>query len=271
MNWKATASSSEKAPRRRGYIPPSTEEEKILVRHIADLCRAAQFGRGARVTGFLSDREQELARAGLSGFEGYARFWGGYEGAERCALALDGEAEPGNEAFGIVCLQVTPGANAGSLTHRDYLGALMALGIKREGIGDILVDAGGSARVYARGAAAQLILEELASVGRAPVHVAPAAADAAFTAAQQPEERSATVPSLRLDAVLAAMMHTGRSAAAQLVRGGAVSVNHVQTDRAHYEVFEGDTISVRGRGKFRVCQAGAHSKKGRIIISYRQY
>ncbi len=271
MSSRATASSSDTAPRRRGYIPPADEEERVLVRHVADLCRAAQYGRGARATGFLNDRQQDLARAGMSGYAGCARFWGGYPEAERCVLALNGEKEPQDEDFGIVCLQVTPTPSPAKLTHRDYLGALLALGIKREGIGDILVDSAGGARVYVRGAAVQLVQNQLAGVGRASVRVEPVQEDAGRAAAPAAEEQRTTVPSLRLDAVLSAMLHIGRTAAAALVRGGAVSVNHVQTDRAHYEIFEEDVITVRGRGKYRVCQAGAHSKKGRIILSYRQY
>ena len=60
-------------------------------------------------------------------------------------------------------------------------------------------------------------------------------------------------------------------AVAKLIKSGAVSVNHIETSSAHYEVFENDVFRVRGYGKYKLCKAGAQSKKGRIIISYCQY
>lgn len=269
MSSRATASFSE--PKARGYVPPANEEEKLLQRRVADLCRAAQYGQALRLSGFLSDREQELARAALSAFEGYARFWGGFEGAGRQILALCMDHEPEVEEFGILCLRVEPQFPDRPLTHRDYLGSLMGLGIKREGVGDISVLPEGGALVYARQPAARLIEQELSSVGRSTVRVAQVQEAAPSPGQEQPEERAATVPSLRLDAVLAVMLHVGRSAAVQLIKSGAISVNHIATSSAHYEVFENDTFRVRGYGKYKLCKAGAQSKKGRIIISYCQY
>ena len=266
---RATVSFSE--PKARGYMPPANEEEKLLQRRVADLCRAAQYGQTVRLTGFLSDREQELARAALSGFEGHARFWGGFEGAERQMLALGADREPQEEEFGILCLRVEPQFSDKPLTHRDYLGSLMGLGIKRESVGDIAVLPEGGALVYAKQPAARLIEEELSTVGRSAVRVTKAGPLVPPQPATPPEERTATVPSLRLDAVLAVMLHLGRSAAAQLIKSGAVSVNHIETSSAHYEVFESDVFRVRGYGKYKLCKAGAQSKKGRIIISYCQY
>lgn len=271
MNWKATAySSKQQVGRTRGYVPPASDTERILVRHVVDLCRAAQYGRGVRTTGFLSDREQELARMGLSKFEGTARFWGGFSRAERQVLAVCGEGEPLKEDYGITCLKIVPAGAAGMLTHRDYLGALLGLGLEREAVGDIVTDGEKGALVYVKGVAARLIQNELTSVGRCTVKVEPAGVQDVPAPAQMQQLRS-TVSSMRLDAVLAAVLRTGRNKAAQLVRAGAVSVNHVETTSVHYELFEGDVLRVRGYGKYRLCQAGAQSKKGRVIISYCQY
>ena len=260
------ASSSEK---QRGYQPPSSEAERFLARRAEELARAAEYSGSVRTLGFLSDREQELAQAAANRSRATVVSWGGFDGAERRILAFAPEGEDVQlDVFSIEAVRIRAGKPARHLTHRDYLGALMGLGIKRESLGDILVDEEG-ALVYAHGPAVRLILEELSSVGRCSVTCERAQAEAAQ--AVPPEERRASVSSLRLDAVLAAMMHVSRGVSAQLIKAGAVSVNHVETARPHYEVFAQDVFRVRGYGKYRLCSVGAQSKKGRTFITYCQY
>ena len=266
MNLKATASSSEK--RARGFTPPVNDEERVLTKHIADLARAALYG-APRVTGFLSDREQELAAAAYAKSGAAGVFFGGYEGAERKMLLL-AAAQPQAPQFAIECLTIAAPHQERALTHRDYLGAVLSLGLRREAVGDVLVGPQG-ARVYCTPAAAALIERELASVGRCAVQVLRGEAQAPQDGPAQPEEQTVTVPSLRLDAVLAAMLRVSRADAAGLIKSGVVSVNHIETARVHYEVYESDTIRVRGYGKFKVCRVGAQSKKGRTFLTVCRY
>ncbi len=261
------APSSEK--KTRGYIPPSTDEERLVARRAQELARAACFGGAVRTMGFLSDRELSLAQAATAHSGAAARAFGGYEGAERTVLAFAGSEEQlRDEVFDIAQLRVTAHCPPKPLTHRDYLGALLSLGLKRESVGDILPDESG-AFVYARGAAAKLILQELASVGRCSVSCEASAQSVQAQTAG--EERRAFVASLRLDAVLAAVLHISRGDAAALVKAGAVSVNHIEMTRASSEMFEGDVLRVRGYGKFSVRAVGPQSKKGRTAITYCQY
>ena len=146
-----------------------------------------------------------------------------------------------------------------ALTHRDYLGALLSLGIKRECLGDILPCPNG-AYVFALPRIAPLLLEDLTSVGRCAARVRTASSEA-LPPIPQPEEKTASVASLRLDAVLAAMLHVSR----------AVDVNHVTMSSALSEVYENDRFSVRGYGKYRLCGTGARSRKGRTFVSYLEY
>ena len=83
--------------------------------------------------------------------------------------------------------------------------------------------------------------------------------------------RTASVASLRLDAVLAAMMQVSRAQAVQCIRSGAVAINHMPVQSAHADVFENDVFSVRGYGKYKLCTVGGKSRKGRTIVSYFQY
>ena len=120
-------------------------------------------------------------------------------------------------------------------------------------------------------AAARLAVDELREVGRFSVHTILCSAPDGAAAQPQRHMRTASVASLRLDAVLAAMLQASRTQAVQCVRSGAVAVNHVPVQSAHAEVFENDIFSVRGHGKYKLCEVGGKSRKGRTIISYFQY
>ena len=253
----------------RGYIPPADDDARLFVRRLGDLVQVVRQRGTSRSTPFLSDRQQELARAALAGlgFEGYA-FDGGYPDAERRILRLFGEYGA-QEPLPAVCLFAQTLRADRALTHRDYLGALMSLGIRRECIGDILLSEDG-AYLFVLDTVAPLVCDELSSVGRCSVCVRAGRAEELPGREERPAQ-TATVASLRLDAVLAAMLHISRGDAVQLVKSGMVEVNHVSTVSAHYEVFENDVFSIRGRGKYKLCGVGAKSRKGRTFVSYIEY
>lgn len=267
MNWKAAASSSE--PRRtRGYTPPVNEDERHFVRRIEDMAWAAAGG-GVRYTRFLSDREQALAAAALARAGVPYGLWGGYDGAERMVLCI-GEAAA-ETAAEVCCLQITPSPVNAPLEHRDYLGALMGLGVERACIGDIVPQQSGGVCAFMVPAAARLAADELREVGRFCVRAVLGEGPEGAVALPQRQMRTASVASLRLDAVLAAMMQVSRTQAVQCIRSGAVAINHMPVQSAHADVFENDVFSVRGYGKYKLCTVGGKSRKGRTIVSYFQY
>lgn len=259
------ASSSD--AKQRGYRPPANDDERLLVKRVSGLAHAGAAGALKKI-GFLSDRELELAVAAANPSGAAMRAFGGYENAERCVLAFCDSMEMlSDEVFEISCVRLEV-HGAGRLTHRDYLGALMSLGLTRETLGDILPDEKG-ALVYARQAAAQCIVNELTSVGRQSVSCR--FSEEAPQQMQEREERRVTVASLRLDAVLSAMLKLSRADVCALIRSGAVSINHVQVSRAHEAMYENDVVRVKGYGKYEVCAIGAQSKKGRTFITYCQF
>ena len=132
------ARSIDPAPRAvRGFVPARTDEERFLMRHVEDLARAAE-GRGiARYSGFLSDREQDLARAALNRAdvpESDHHFEGGWPGAERKLLCL--EPEGCYPASPLCCVKLTCRTLSGAVLpgHKDYLGSLMGLELRREAL-----------------------------------------------------------------------------------------------------------------------------------------
>ena len=181
----------------RGFVPARNDEERYLMRHIKDLADAA-FSRGiARYSAFLSDREQDLARAALgrAGVRDGWRFDGGWPEAERRVLCLEPEYSYGECPVRCVQLQCRALPGAALPAHKDYLGSLMGLALKREALGDILLpaDAPGTAYVFALEPAAKLICRELCQAGAAATHrycVLPAAGRGALCyAARQPRHR----------------------------------------------------------------------------------
>lgn len=258
----------------RGFLPPQNDDERLVMRRAEDLYSGAQKHWTAKWSGFLSDREQALCTAALnrSGCEWY-RFEGGYPNAERRLLGVvpPGEADEAPLSFWQIDCSWDGGMAPPS--HKDYLGALTGLLLRREAFGDILLDDAHPGRAYlvALQSAAPL-LSELSGVGRASAHAALCEQSALLSAAQKPRQlRSATVASLRLDAVLAAMLNCSRGTAAELIRAKKVEINHVAAQNAHSEVYEGDLFTVRGRGRFRLEALGGKSRKDRLFIQFFQY
>lgn len=253
----------------RGYIPPVDDDERLFVRRVKELAHAAQSTGAPRGTPFLSDRQQALARAALSsvGFAEY-HFDGGYPEAERKLLHLHGE-EGAKTAQQLCCLLLEAEGGQAVPAHRDYLGALLSLGVKRECVGDI-VPCDRGAYVFLLETIAPLVREELSRVGRSAVRARDARPEELPRQTERPL-RTVSVASLRLDAVLAAMLRVSRSDAAGLIKSGAVEINHVSTASIHAGVYADDTFSVRGYGKYHLSEIGSQSRKGRTFVSYFEY
>ena len=268
------ASSSDPNAKTRGYIPPQNDEERRLMKRVEELCRVAQSRGISRYTGFLSDREQLLAEAACHKADCEAfRFWGGYEGAERQVLCIEPPDAWQEEPTAYLRLQ-TYDTGTKLPTHRDYLGSLLGLGLDRACIGDLLQDPGDAAVFYAVVLAdkAEFIASQLTSAGRSPVHVE-TCAELPPHLAEGPERElhEATVSALRADAVLAAMLHTSRTKAAEYIAAGRVEVNHLPLRAAPEAMYAADIVTVRGVGRFRLAEIGGKSKKDRRFISFYQY
>ena len=264
MNLKTMASSSDL---RRGYTPPVDAKERVFVRHIADLVQAHRRSGSPRFSQFCNEREQELAEAALSSCGGAEHFWdGGYDGAQRRMLCIsDGASRPAP----LCRLAVRLLGEGASLTHRDYLGALMGLRIARECIGDILCSDGG-AQIVVSDTVAALVLDELREVGSRGVEVSKI--DVVVPGEENcRQEHTATLPSLRLDALLAVMLRVSRSEAVRRISSGGVLINHVQKCAPDEPVYAGDVFSIRGSGKYELVRVGEKSRKGRIFVTYTEY
>lgn len=248
-------------------------EERLVLAKILDRAEQARNRNIPAATDFLSPAQQvratDLLR--LAGFTEYAVL-GGYEGAERkLFLFLPDwlEAEDAESQSPIRLLRASFREEF-KLTHRDFLGSLMGMGIVREKIGDILVGPD-SADLIVLDTVADFLLGSWDSAGRAKLAVS--AIDPVNLHIPQVQCREArdTVSSLRLDAVAASGLRMARSKAAALIESGRVQVNWRECVKPDKLLAAGDTVSARGFGKFVLSEVGGVTKKGRTSIVLKVY
>ena len=161
-------------------------------------------------------------------------------------------------------------AHFGAPGHRDYLGAALGLGIGRASLGDVRIEES-TAHLFCLPSVTPVLLDELKKVGRWGVTVTPCALDDVPPAVLKTRALSFTVKSLRLDAVTGALFGLSRTAAAEQIRLGLVSLNYSVCDRTDAAVNEGDVISLRGHGKGRLAALGGRSKKDRLFVEAEVY
>lgn len=245
-------------------------EERLLLSRVWDKCEQCRTRNIPTATGFLSPAEQAAAQGFLVllGARESGIFWGGYDGAERRRLVfLPDWLETPDDQVAAVRAACRSG---GDLTHRDFLGSLMALGLTREKIGDILVEKGGC-QVLLDPSMTDFLLQNWDSAGREKLTVTPLPLSALAVPHAAVKELRDTVSSLRLDNVLAAGFSLSRGRAAEAVEKGSVQVNYVTCVKPGKPVSAGDTITCRGLGKCVLDSVGAPTKKGRLPVDIRRY
>lgn len=217
-------------------------------------------------TAFLNEQEQFFAERFLRGRNAAYLFWGGDGRCTRKMLCLSPEDESG-EDFPIFPLTVTFRA-ADSLTHRDFLGAFLSLGIERGQIGDIFV-CDGYAVAFCTKIARTLIIDSVVRIGRAGVTVRDGILgelpEARF------EEISVVVASLRTDCLVGALSGLSREKSADFIRSGRFMLNCEESTAVNKTVGEGDILTLRGYGKFTVLDGGTETKKGKIRVRLNRY
>ncbi len=251
---------------------PLTEAEKLLVRRALDKLDLCDKRYTQTSTGFLNEREQDILLTETSGVPDERKaFAGGYENAERRALIFIPEyAElDENEIIGAIRCAFYKDYE---LNHRDFLGALMGLGIERELIGDIIVNKEKCcADIVVKRDIIPFLLTDFVSAGRARLTVKEIDLAELQNTAIATQELTDTVLSPRLDAIVAAGFALSRENASALVKSGKVYLNRRLTDSPDKQVENGSLITAQGYGKFKVYITDRLSKKGRTFIKIEKY
>ena len=265
------------------------KDDKVLMAQIKDKIEQCSSGYMLTSTGFLDMHQRRVAgdmlRSGkVCPADVKALFYGGYEDAERCIAVFlpdylveeNGEASPEALEELLKVIRVKSAAGGRKLTHRDYLGSILALGITRDMVGDILVrdghkDGRPGADIVVLSHIADFIDTNYDKAGRTSLSVEILSIGELNLGEVNIVEKRDTVASLRLDSVVASAFGLSRAKACEAIRRGIVSVNSVEALKVDMVVRECDKIVLRGRGKAVLAQVGGNSRKDRVIIKLNLY
>lgn len=210
-------------------------------------------------------------------------FFGGYFAAQRKQIFLLPEyisfSVDENDVFDMIegdfddaisALKIS-GSGFRTLSHRDYLGSILALGIEREKLGDICVLDDGCAIVFCSTEIVDFLIFELNSIGNDKVKIEKISVDKNMDSMQKYQSFSDTVASERLDCVVASLFNLSREKAQNLIKGGFVEFNYETASKSDSRVDKNDIISARGYGKFIIRDISQATKKGRLRLFADKY
>ena len=259
------------------------EEFGLLYARLDDL--AARSARGeVAISPFFSPREQYFAMQYLTRCGVRALSFGGVRGAERRRLYLlpdymEAEEDTLPEVlaeFGVesdISAVLVQGSGYRTLTHRDFLGSLLGLGVSRAVLGDILVEEQRNAVLLCENAIVPFLLSHVERVGNDKVRTSLLSEEAlgSLSVTHRTSSISDTVASERLDCVVAALCRLSRERARECVLSELVELNFAVENRPDRTVEAPAMLSVRGVGRFRVLALSDLTKKGRIRLLAEKY
>lgn len=254
-------------------------EGSILRAYISENIEKAQRENiPSAVSKFLDSSSLSAAAALARSTAGRFIFWGGFEGAERVVMLSVPDyidSDDPNEIFTVYADGCPLSAvrvekdRFSDIGHRDYLGAVMGLGLTRESVGDICVQPDGC-DIVALPNAAKYIEENLTGAGRATLKAKLIPLGEVRAPQVNIKETSITVASPRLDAVAGEIFSLSRSAAAQAIASGAVTVNDEQVLKADRRLSPKDKNVLRGKGRAILGEEFTQTKKGRVRIEVKK-
>lgn len=257
--------------------------DNVLLSHALDLKNRAADCSMITSTAFLDERQQAelkaIARHRKEEVDIF--FFGGYAAAERrCAVFVPSFYETGDnidsyfkdneDDSGIALLRITKDRFSPALSHRDFLGSIMALGVTKESIGDILADETG-AFVFVRSSVYPFLCQNLDRVGRATVKAERVSFDSVKGRKEHFEEIQAFISSERLDIFVGAAFSLSRAKSAEKIEKGLVFLNGLECVKTDARVNVGDKVVLRGSGKTVYFSKNGESKKGRTHITIKKY
>ena len=258
----------------------SAAPDARLLAHAQDLLVRAGGGQ-VTYTAFLTPAEQHRLGQAL-GRRGEWLFAGGYGAAERKRLFclppyMQGLDEQTLFAYladtfaeTLIPLEIR-GSGYRDLAHRDYLGAILNLGLERSAVGDLCVSDKSRAVLFCDRVIADFLCENLTRVANDAVRLAPVVLPKGFDGGHTFRRITDTVASPRADNVVAALAGLSRERAQALFREGMVEIDYEPADKPDRAVFEGTILVIRGKGKVVIRSLAETTKKGRLRLAADQY
>lgn len=250
------------------YVHFHPDERPFVDRALEWVERAAER-HAAVVTDFLDPRQQFILQS-IAGREPdiALRLDGGYPEAERRrAVIVPSYRDPEDVHAGIAVLAVeASGGKFVGLDHGDYLGALIGLGIRRDVIGDLHVREDGCHCLVTEEMAG-FLHTHLTQVHRVPVRTDILPREALRVVRPEMEEAVITVASLRLDGVASDAFRISRSKIMDPIRAGRCRVNWKTEEDPSARLAEGDVVSLKGFGRFKILRVDGPTRSGRLRVT----
>lgn len=255
--------------RLNSYYSSLPEDDRLLVSHLLDMIEICEKSYQPRFSYFLNEHEAMLAQSVMTEqkCEGY-KLYGGYEEASRKILGIFPPYWEDTDRFPISALTFKY-READKLSHRDFLGAFMSRQIKRNMLGDIIIESG-TAIAFVHDSVKDTLVYEISKIGSVGVKITEDK-NSVIQIEKSFIEKNGTVSSLRLDSIVSMAAGISRERSAMLIKGGNVSVMYSVETSASYQLSEGDIFSVRGYGKFILYSVNGKTKKDRIHITVKKY
>lgn len=248
----------------------SINPENILISKINDCVRLADERCMPTFFGFLNDKEQFIAINTLKHLKctNYI-LYGGAENTTRKMLGVfPANQQPNTKCFPIAFISFSYN-NSYSLNHRDFLGALMGIGFKRDAIGDIILT-NGNAAVVVKKELKKYVLTQVNKVGSVGVKVTEIPS-LTINSEQRFLFINCTVASLRIDNICSAITKLSREKACKLINTAMVYVNYAEVTSVSANVKQNDVVTIRGYGKYIISDICGTTKKGRQKLIIKQY
>ncbi|MBP2626418.1 MAG: RNA-binding domain protein [Firmicutes bacterium] len=242
-----------------------------LAARLLELAETALRNRKYKVSEFLDPYGYSIAET-IGAHYGNLKLLsnGGYSGAERVKAIFVNNEFRGTPDLNVEVLAAKWDERYYQLTHRDVLGALMGLGIRREIIGDIIM-CGQGCQMIIDASLTGFIIQDFKAIGPAPVVVSRLNLSDIVPREEKIKEIRTTVASLRLDVIAAAGFGTSRTTMSDEIGVGKLKVNWQDAKNSAQPIKIGDIISMRGRGRVEVCELLGQTKKGRISILLKRF
>ncbi|GAM14233.1 RNA-binding protein [Mesobacillus selenatarsenatis] len=242
-------------------------EEREFIDQVINWKEYVEQNYAPKLTDFLDPREQQILSTVIGKHPDVKwELFGGAPGVERKRTLLFPEyLNAKEEDFQVRLFGIDYAKKFVNIEHRQVLGSLMSLGLKRGKFGDILID-GDNVQFFAAEEIADYIRGQLESIGRASIGLSELPLENAVGIAEEWNEMTTTVSSMRLDTVMSALFNISRQKSQQIIQHGQVKVNWTGIENTAFECGEGDVISARGYGRAKIITIEGKTKKDKYRV-----
>lgn len=246
------------------------DEQKLVIRKILDKIERVLDYHTIEYSDFLDPYQRRLCQSVLNRFFDISYHdEGGYEDAERKSIVIYPKyIDKLSIEKPISAVRIDGKFKFTKINHRDYLGAIMSLGIKRDKLGDIIVHETYGQLVLHKDVQNYILLN-LKNIGKESVSLSTIDLDEVRKGIEKYKDVYITVASLRLDKIISSVYNISRTISGTNIKNGKVKVNWQPIYQSSYILNEGDMISFIGKGRLRIHEVLGKSKKDRIKVILR--